>query len=51
MEKTTGDIGDMKDARAARLRANLELPMSERLAKAHALCKQMNAIKGAAKKR
>lgn len=42
------DIGDMRRARAARLEAARKMPMSERLARVHALCKQMSAIKGAA---
>jgi hypothetical protein len=43
-----GDIGDMKRARAVRLEAARKAPMSERLARVHALSKQMSAIKGAA---
>lgn len=46
-----GDIGDMRRARAARLEASRKAPMSERLARVHALCKQMSAIKGAASAR
>ena len=43
-----GDIGDLVRAKAARLEADRNAPMSERLARVHALCKQMTAIKGAA---
>jgi hypothetical protein len=43
-----GDIGELARARAIRLEADRLLPMSERLARVHALCKQMSAIKGAA---
>lgn len=46
-----GDIGDMRRARAARLEAVWKMPMSERLARMHALCKQMSAVKGAASAR
>jgi len=45
----TGDIGELARGRAIRLEAARESPMSERLARVHALCKQMSAIKGAAK--
>ncbi len=45
------DIGDMRRARAARLEAARKMPMSERLARMHALCKQMSAVKGAASAR
>jgi hypothetical protein len=47
----SGDIGDLKRARAARLEAARSVPMSERLARVHALCKQMSAIKGVARAR
>jgi hypothetical protein len=47
-EAAERDIGDMRRARAARLEADRRASMSERLARLHALCKQMNAIKGAA---
>jgi hypothetical protein len=46
-----GDIGDLRRARMVRLEAERSLPMSERLARVHALCKQMSAIKGAARAR
>lgn len=42
------EIGDFERARAVRRKAALELTMSERLARLHALCKQMSAVKGAA---
>lgn len=44
-----GDIGELVRARTMRLEADRKAPMSERLARVHALCKQMGAIKGAAK--
>lgn len=46
-----GDIGNLQRARAVRLEADRSAPMSERLARLHALCKQMSAIKGAARAR
>jgi hypothetical protein len=42
------DIGDLDQARAARLEADRKASMSERLAKVHFISKQMSAIKGAA---
>lgn len=45
-----GDIGELRRAREMRLEADRNTPMSERLARVHALCKQMSAIKGAAAK-
>ena len=36
-----GDIGDLVLARAIRLAADRKAPMSERLARVHALCKQL----------
>jgi hypothetical protein len=45
----SGKIDDLKRAREIRLAADREAPMSERLARVHALCKQMSAIKGAAR--
>ena len=38
-------------ARRRRLERDRELPMSERLARVHALCKQMTAIAGAARRK
>jgi Protein of unknown function (DUF433) len=46
-----GDIGDMRHAQAARREAARKASMSERLARVHALCKQMSAVKGAASAR
>jgi hypothetical protein len=48
MPGTPVDIGDLKGAAAARLDADRLASMSERLARLHALCKQLGAIKGAA---
>jgi hypothetical protein len=45
------DIGDLKRARTARLTADRRASMSERLARLHALCLQLSAIKGAAASR
>jgi len=45
----SGDINEMARARAIRLEEGRRAPMSERLARVHALCKQMSAIKGAAR--
>lgn len=47
----SGDIGELKRARAIRLDADRRAPMSERLARVHALCRQLSAIQGAAKVR
>jgi hypothetical protein len=44
----TGNIDELSEARGLRLDADRRAPMSERLARVHALCKQMSAIKGAA---
>lgn len=46
-----GDIGDLKRVQAARLEVTRAAAMSERLARVHALCKQLSATKGAAKER
>jgi hypothetical protein len=47
--KTTAqEIGELRQGRAARLEADRRSTMSERLARLHALCKQMTAIKGSA---
>ena len=43
------DIGDFRRACAIRRDAVLSLSMSERLARVHVLCKQMSAIKAAAR--
>jgi hypothetical protein len=42
------DIGDLKQARAARLAADRAATMSERLLRMHTLSQQLGAIKGAA---
>jgi hypothetical protein len=47
----SGSVEEMQRARALRLEADRNAPMSERLARVHALCKQMSAIKGAARAR
>jgi hypothetical protein len=47
----TGNIDDQARARVLRLEADRLASMSERLARVHALCRQMSAIKGAAKAR
>jgi hypothetical protein len=44
-------IGDLDAAAAARRQRVKELPMSERLARAHSLTKQLSAIKGVARPR
>jgi hypothetical protein len=44
----SGDIKELDQARTLRREADLRATMSERLARLHALCKQMSAIKGAA---
>jgi hypothetical protein len=52
MEKRlSGDVEELNRARVARREADLRASMSERLARVHALCKQMSAIKGAARAR
>jgi hypothetical protein len=45
----SGEIGDFGQASSARRKSDLKLPMNERLARVHALSKQMSAIKGAAR--
>ncbi|HZK16188.1 MAG TPA: hypothetical protein VFC52_06340 [Solirubrobacterales bacterium] len=52
-EKQQADhaIGDLDGAAAARRRKVQELPMSERLARANSLNKQLSAIKGVARSR
>jgi hypothetical protein len=46
-----GDIEELQQARELRLAADRRASMSERLARVHALCKQMSALKGAARPR
>jgi hypothetical protein len=47
----SGKADELQRAQALRPEADRAAPMSERLARVHALCKQMNAIKGAAARR
>lgn len=47
----SGDSEELNRARALRLEADRKAPMSERLARLHFLCKQMSALKGAARPR
>jgi hypothetical protein len=47
----SGDIEELRQARTLRIEADRKATMSERLARVHNLCKQMNAIKGAARSR
>jgi hypothetical protein len=47
----SGDIAELDRGRELRLEADRNAPMSERLARVHLLCKQMSAIKGAARAR
>ncbi len=52
MEKRlSGRPDELDRARAVRRETDLQASMSERLARLHVLCKQMNAIKGAARAR
>ncbi len=48
VNRPTEDIGDFGLAQARRREAVQALTISERLARAHALNKQMSALKGAA---
>jgi len=50
-KRLNGSVEDMDLARKLRREADLRATMSERLARVHALCKQMSAIKGAARAR
>jgi hypothetical protein len=45
------DIGDLEEAAMLRRKAVWNLTMSERLARMHELCRQMSAVKGAARVR
>jgi hypothetical protein len=47
----SGSSDELTRARALRIEADRKAPMSERLARVHTLCKQMTAIKGAARGR
>jgi hypothetical protein len=52
MEKRlSGDVKELDRARDLRREADLRAGMSDRLARVHALSKQMSAIKGAARTR
>jgi hypothetical protein len=44
----SGDPSELSMARELRLEAARKASMSDRLARVHALCKQMSAIKGTA---
>lgn len=48
-KRLSGDIEELDHGRAIRREADLRATMSERLARLHVLCKQMSAIKGAAR--
>jgi hypothetical protein len=50
-EVLTGDVQELQRGRELRLEADRKASMSERLARVHALCKQMSALKGAASSR
>jgi hypothetical protein len=50
-KRLSGEAGELDRARAVRREADLRATMSERLARMHVLCKQMSAIKGAARAR
>lgn len=47
----SGSPEELDQVRALRREADLRATMSERLARVHLLCKQMSAIKGAARAR
>jgi hypothetical protein len=51
MERKTlsGDARELQRARELRLAADRKVPMSERLARVHAISKQMSLLKGAAR--
>jgi hypothetical protein len=49
MKRLSGTSHELDRARAVRRQADLQATMSERLARVHALCKQMSSIKGAAR--
>lgn len=50
-KRLSGKAQELDRARAVRREAELRVTMSERLARMHVLCKQMSAIKGAARAR
>ncbi|HET6570722.1 MAG TPA: hypothetical protein VFG58_04460 [Solirubrobacterales bacterium] len=45
----SGEAAELRRAGALRLARDRATPMNERLARVHALCKQLSAIKGAAR--
>jgi len=50
-KRLNGGSEELNRVRVVRREADLRATMSERLARVHALCKQMTAIKGAARPR
>jgi len=48
-KRLSGDIKELDRVRTLRREADLRATMSGRLARVHVLCKQMSAIKGAAR--
>jgi len=50
-KRLSGEEKELDQVRVARREADLRATMSERLARVHALSKQMSAIKGAARAR
>jgi hypothetical protein len=48
-KRLSGNVEELNRVRTLRREADLRATMSERLARVHALCKQMSAIKGAAR--
>jgi hypothetical protein len=50
-KRLSGDAEELQRGRRLRLEADRQAPMSERLARVHALSKQLSAIKGAAQQR
>jgi hypothetical protein len=51
MKRLNGSVEELDRAKEVRRRSDLRATMSERLVRVHALCKQMSAIKGAARQR
>jgi hypothetical protein len=49
-KKLSGSAKELQRGRDLRLEADRKVPMSERLARVHALSQQMSALKGAAAK-
>jgi hypothetical protein len=48
-KRLSGDVEELAQVRIVRREADLRATMSDRLARLHMLCKQMSAIKGAAR--